>query len=113
LRWFVAVQQFFEASRSALLKDQQTMVYVNEITVQFEDGRDLIYNPQRLSGVSVYREAKRSFSEGDRMQFRAPFAQQGIANGELRAIEKIEDDKFTVVLESGKEVGSVLTSSVT
>jgi ATP-dependent exoDNAse (exonuclease V) alpha subunit len=76
----------------------------NEITVQFEDGRDLTYNPQRLSGVSVYREAKRSFSEGDRIQFRAPFAQQGIANGELGAIEKIKDDKFTVVLESGKEV---------
>src|SRR5437660_1481220 len=44
----------------------------NEITAQFEKGRELTYNPQRLSGVSVYREAEREFAEGDRIQFRAP-----------------------------------------
>jgi hypothetical protein len=34
----------------------------NEITVHFENGRQLTYNPQRLSGVSVYREAQRAFA---------------------------------------------------
>src|SRR5262249_44859034 len=38
----------------------------NEITVHFGNGRELTYNPQRLSGVSVYREARREFAQGDR-----------------------------------------------
>ena len=48
----------------------------NEITVQFENGRILKYNPQRLSGVSVYYQSERAFAEGDRVQFRAPDTQK-------------------------------------
>ena len=76
----------------------------NEITVHFESGRELTYNPQRLSGVSVYREAEREFAEGDRIQFRAPFTEKRIANGELATIAKIGDEELTVQLDSGREV---------
>src|ERR1700674_5719017 len=76
----------------------------NEITVHFENGRELTYNPQRLSGVSVYREAEREFAEGDRIQFRAPFTEKRVANGELGTIAKIGDEELTVALESGREV---------
>jgi conjugative relaxase-like TrwC/TraI family protein len=76
----------------------------NEITVHFENGRELIYNPQRLSGVSVYREAKREFAEGDRIQFRAPFTEKRVANGELATIGQIGDERMTVKLDSGREV---------
>jgi len=76
----------------------------NEITVHFESGRELTYNPQRLSGVSVYREAEREFAEGDRIQFRAPFTEKRIANGELATIGKIGDEELTVKLDSGREV---------
>jgi conjugative relaxase-like TrwC/TraI family protein len=76
----------------------------NEITVHFENGRELTYNPQRLSGVSVYREAEREFAEGDRIQFRAPFTEKRIANGELATIGKIGDEELTVKLDSGREV---------
>jgi hypothetical protein len=76
----------------------------NEITVCFESGRTLTYNPQRLSGVSVYREANREFAEGDRIQFRTPFAEKRITNGELATIAKIGDKKMTVKLDSGREV---------
>jgi conjugative relaxase-like TrwC/TraI family protein len=76
----------------------------NEVTVHFENGRELTYNPQRLSGVSVYREAQREFAEGDRIQFRAPFTEKRIANGELATIVKIGDEELTVALESGREV---------
>jgi hypothetical protein len=62
----------------------------NEITVRFADGRTAEYNPTRLSGVNVYTEAERLFAEGDRIQFRAPFAEQRVANGELGTITKIE-----------------------
>jgi len=77
----------------------------NTITVQMEDGRALTYNPSRLSGVSVYKESTRDFAEGDRIQFRAPFVDKRIANGELGSIVKIEHDEFRVALDSGREVG--------
>ena len=76
----------------------------NEITVHFESGRELTYNPQRLSGVSVYREAEREFAEGDRIQFRAPFTEKRVANGELATIAKIGDEEMTVKLDNGREV---------
>ncbi len=76
----------------------------NEITVTFGSGRELTYNPQRLSGVSVYREANREFAEGDRIQFRAPFTDKRVTNGELGTIAKIGDEEMTVKLDSGREV---------
>src|SRR5438445_3743888 len=75
----------------------------NEITVHFESGRELTYNPQRLSGVSVYREAMREFAESDRIQFRAPFTEKRVANGEFATIVKIGDDELTVKLHGGRE----------
>src|SRR5882672_2330129 len=76
----------------------------NEITVQRSDGQEITYNPARLSGVNVYRESNRMFSEGDRIQFRAPFTEHRIANGELGEIRQIKDEELTVVLDNGREV---------
>ncbi len=39
------------------------------LTVEREDGQHVTYDPRRLQGVSVYREAERDFAEGDRVQF--------------------------------------------
>ncbi|MGH9966592.1 MAG: MobF family relaxase [Pyrinomonadaceae bacterium] len=76
----------------------------NEITVRFEDGHTLTYNPTRLSGVSVYNQTEREFAERDRIQFRAPFTEKRIANGELGSITKLEPDQIRVALDSGREV---------
>jgi conjugative relaxase-like TrwC/TraI family protein len=76
----------------------------NEITVNLKDGRELTYNPSRLSGVSVYKEAQRDIAEGDRIQFRAPFTERRVANGELGTIAMIGDEELTVALDSGREV---------
>ena len=76
----------------------------NEITVHLGTGRELTYNPQRLSGVSVYREANREFAEGDRIQFRAPFTEKRVTNGELGTIATIGDEELTVKLDDGREV---------
>jgi ATP-dependent exoDNAse (exonuclease V) alpha subunit len=76
----------------------------NEITVRFANGRTLTYDPTRLSGVSVYNKAERFFAEGDRIQFRAPFAEKRIVNGELGSITKIEPEHLRVILDSGREV---------
>lgn len=76
----------------------------NTISVTLESGREITYNPERLSGVSVYKEAKRSFAEGDRIQFRAPFAEAKVKNSELGTITEIADGKLTVALARNRIV---------
>ncbi len=76
----------------------------NKITVRFFDGRELTYNPTRLSGVSVYYEAERDFAEGDRLQIRAPFREKRIANGALGTITKIEPDRIRLAMDSGRAI---------
>src|SRR6266851_5865346 len=51
-----------------------------------------------------YRESNRNFAEGDRIQFRAPFSEHRIANGELGNIGKITEEELMVALDSGREV---------
>jgi len=58
----------------------------NLLTVERGDGQQLTYDPRRLQGVSVYREADRSFAEGDRVQFTAPSKELHVANRELGTI---------------------------
>jgi ATP-dependent exoDNAse (exonuclease V) alpha subunit len=76
----------------------------NEITVRFDNGRKLTYNPKRLCGVSVYYESERTFAEGDRLQIRAPSRAKRIANGELGTITKIEPKHIRLALDNGREV---------
>ena len=76
----------------------------NTLTVRMQDGREVTYNPARLSGVSVYKESIREFSEGDRIQFRAPFIEKRIANGELGTFVRIKGDELTVRLDDGRHV---------
>jgi len=82
----------------------------NLITVEFaaegkgNSPRRMTYDPKRLQGVSVYEEAEIKISEGERIQFRAPAQKQRISNGELGTLEKIEKDKLTVKLDSGRRV---------
>jgi hypothetical protein len=68
------------------------------------NGRELSYNPTRLSGVSVYYEAERAFAEGDRLQIRAPFREKRIANGTLGTITKIEPERIRLAMDSGREI---------
>jgi hypothetical protein len=44
----------------------------NRLTIERDAATMQTYDPRRLSGVSVHREAEREFSQGDRIQFTAP-----------------------------------------
>ncbi|HXQ32520.1 MAG TPA: AAA family ATPase, partial [Anaerolineales bacterium] len=74
----------------------------NKLTVRLQDGREITYNPKRLSGVSVYKEATRQFAVGDRIQFRAPFPEANVKNTELGTITEIEQGEFTVSLSADR-----------
>ncbi len=76
----------------------------NLLTVRADDGREETYDPKRLSGVSVYRTDTRLFAEGDRIQFRAPLREQQVATNELGTIKRIEEKRWRVELDGGREV---------
>ena len=69
-------------------------------------GEQLSYDPRRLHGVTLYREAERALSIGDRVQFTAPNRERHIANRELGTVEKIDDSgTLQLRLDSGRSVG--------
>jgi len=75
----------------------------NLLTVRRGDGERVSYDPRRLHGVTIYREAERAFSEGDRVQFTAPNRELGVANRELGTIERINDDgDIRLRMDSGR-----------
>jgi conjugative relaxase-like TrwC/TraI family protein len=77
----------------------------NLLTIQKATGGQVCYDPKRLSGVSVYREAEREFAAGDRIQFTAPNKELGVANRELGRIEKIDaQGNITLRLEESRVV---------
>jgi ATP-dependent exoDNAse (exonuclease V) alpha subunit len=77
----------------------------NLLTVERQNGQQLTYDPRRLHGVSVYREAERDFSTGDRVQFTAPYRDERVANRQLGTVQQIDaEGSLQVRLDSGREV---------
>jgi ATP-dependent exoDNAse (exonuclease V) alpha subunit len=77
----------------------------NVVTVERKNGEEVSYDPRRQQGVTVYREAERTFAEGDRVQLTAPYYPQKLANRELGRVEKINGDgNLRLMMDSGREV---------
>jgi hypothetical protein len=77
----------------------------NLLTVERHDGGELTYDPRRLHGVNVYKEAERDFSAGDRIQFTAPYKEERIANRQLGTLEQTDaDGNLEIRLDSGRKV---------
>jgi conjugative relaxase-like TrwC/TraI family protein len=77
----------------------------NRLTIDREVGTLQTYDPRRLSGVSVHREAEREFSRGDRIQFTAPSRELHIANRDLGTVEHINSSgHLRIRMDSGQEV---------
>ncbi len=78
----------------------------NLLTVQRESGEVLTYDPRRLSGVQVYQQVERTFSEGARIQITAPYAKLRLANREMGSIKQIENDgTLRLTMDDRREVG--------
>jgi conjugative relaxase-like TrwC/TraI family protein len=77
----------------------------NRITIERENGTFQTYDPRRLSGVSIHREAEREFSKGDRIQFTAPSRELHIANRDLGTVEQVNSHgELKLRMDSGREV---------
>ena len=77
----------------------------NLLTVEKQNGEQRTYDPRRLQGASVYREAEQQFSPGDRIQFTAPDKTLGVANRDLAVIDSIAaDGRISARLDSGRKI---------
>jgi conjugative relaxase-like TrwC/TraI family protein len=77
----------------------------NLLTVAKSSGEQAVYDPRRLTGVSIYREIDREFSVGDRIQFTAPDKSLGVANRDLAAIESIAPDgRISARLDNDRQI---------
>ncbi len=77
----------------------------NLLTVKKSSGELTTYDPRRLTGVSVYREAAHEFSVGDRIQFTAPDKSLGVANRDLAIIDAIHPDgRLTARLDNNRQI---------
>lgn len=77
----------------------------NTVTVRRATGEQVSYDPRRLHGVTLYREAERQFAKGDRVQFAAPNHPQRIANRELGTVERVDPrGNLQIRLDSGRTV---------
>ncbi len=77
----------------------------NRLTVERAVGTMQTYDPRRLSGVSVHREAQREFSQGDRVQFTAPSRELHVTNRDLGTVEHVNSSgDLRIRMDSGQEV---------
>jgi ATP-dependent exoDNAse (exonuclease V) alpha subunit len=77
----------------------------NHVTVRREHGARVTYDPRRLQGVTLYREADRAFAIGDRVQLTAPDHEHHLANQELGTVEELQPkDHLRLHLDSGRTV---------
>ena len=78
----------------------------NRLTVEFPNGSSVEYDPKRVYGVNVYRETRREFATGDRLQFSAIHKDLGLSNRDMGTITKMEPHRLTVLMD-GKERRSI------
>ena len=77
----------------------------NALTVERKNGEQVVYDPRRLQGVTVYQEGWRTFAEGERVQITAPYHEQKLANRELGRVESIDGGgNLKLRMDSGREV---------
>jgi conjugative relaxase-like TrwC/TraI family protein len=77
----------------------------NQVTVRRAHGKRVTYDPRRLQGVTLYREADRAFATGDRVQLTAPDRERHLANRELGTIESMPaKGDLRLRLDSGRTV---------
>src|SRR5262245_43967814 len=62
----------------------------NHLRVTTREGCTADYDPRRLKGVQVFREEPRVFAEGERLQFRLPRRELGVANGQFATIAALD-----------------------
>ena len=92
--------------RASFATVQSVDARANTLTVSLEGGSSVTYDPRRLKGVNVFREAMREFAAGDRVQFTARSKDLGVANRDLATVVSLENGQMTLRID-GKSARTV------
>jgi hypothetical protein len=82
---------------------QLTEADKNQVRVTIRDGRTAAYDPRRLKGVQVFHEEARVFARGERIQFRPPHRQLGVANGQFATIIALDPTSGDATVNLGRQ----------
>lgn len=63
----------------------------NQITVKKPDGAAVTYDPARVKGVAIYSPEIRSFAEGERVQFTAPWKERAVSGRDFGTITHVDE----------------------
>jgi conjugative relaxase-like TrwC/TraI family protein len=81
-----------------------TNIGENLLTVQTDEGKQVVYDPSRLRGMSAYKEIERDFAVRDRIQWTAPIRDLGVTNRDLGTIQDIDSNgRITVRMDNARE----------
>jgi len=101
------VVQFIRGSKAqGIPKGYLTVTVVNEgrLTLRFENGREIKFDPSRWKGLRVYSTEDRTIAIGDRLQWREPDNKRRISNGRYATITALDSNKIEVTFEGGRKV---------
>ena len=85
--------------RDSFATVQSVDARANTVTVSLEGDSNVTYDPRRLKGVNVFRDAERDFTTGDRVQFTAPNKDLGVANRDLGTLVGLTEGQMTVRMD--------------
>ena len=103
--WFTRGSRALGLGRHSYARVEAVDATHNLLAMRTEGGARIEYDPKRLFGVQLFREERRAFAVGDRVQFRAPNRDLGVANGEFARIGRLDGEGGELVLERGPVVG--------
>jgi ATP-dependent exoDNAse (exonuclease V) alpha subunit len=78
----------------------------NLLRIRTENGTVVVYRPERLRAVEVFRAELRTLAAGDRIQFRAPDRALGVVNGEFATVIAIDAAQTRLRMHKGREIAA-------
>ena len=79
-------------------------VHDDSLTLRFENGRLIEFDPHRTTAVNVYTQETRTIAVGDRLEWRERDNQRRIANHRQAVITKLDRRNIEVELENGRRL---------
>jgi ATP-dependent exoDNAse (exonuclease V) alpha subunit len=81
------------------------------LTLRFENGRLIEFDPMRWSGLNVYTQESRTIAVGDRLEWRERDNARRIANHRQAVVTKLDRRNIEVELENGRRLSMPLADA--
>jgi conjugative relaxase-like TrwC/TraI family protein len=86
-------------------------VHEDSLTLRFENGRLIEFDPRRMTAVNVYTQETRTIAVGDRLEWRERDNARQIANHRQAVVTKLDRRNIEVVLENGRKLSMPLADA--